>query len=53
MGEVKERRTTKPRINVNSGADAKLKPVIRMVKSKSLAPVEETTEATEKKVPNK
>ena len=52
MGEVKERRTTKPRINVNSGANGKPKPVVRMSKSKSFAPIEEFSEATETKVTN-
>ena len=52
MGEVKERRPTKPRINVNSGANAKPKPVVRMSKSKSFAQIEETSEAQETKVTN-
>ena len=52
MNEVKERRVTKPKINVNSGANAKLKPVVRIAKSKSYAPIEETNEIPEQKVTN-
>ena len=52
MNDVKERRVTKPKINVNSGANAKLKPVVRIAKSKSYAPIEETNEIPEQKVTN-
>ena len=48
----KERRISRPVINVNQGANAKQKPVLirQMTKSKSFAVVDEGSEAAETKI---